>query len=256
MRLINQAKFARRRKVSRARVSQWVAEGKISLVNGKVDVAAAELALQQNLDPIKRIDYEASQETPSPRKDLYEDIGNDKPPKPFTGNILRDTMIMALTSLYEYYLEQMIPLQLNVLQGLHLRKREAKSGAVCFAFKTHDIFKEFVEGDLFKKFLQEQIGENIDSIASQHMRTREMETFPPKDFQLYHPRVILDLLKELGPDWPFTDEKKTNKKGGSHHGKRIVITGKVTEVFGTGRTEGQGCQCEDRGRGGNGRDSD
>ncbi len=50
---ISQAEFARRRNVSRARVSQWIKEGKIhggALVNGGIDEALACQQLDRNLD--------------------------------------------------------------------------------------------------------------------------------------------------------------------------------------------------------------
>jgi hypothetical protein len=206
---ISQKQFASQQRISPARVSQWIKSGIIStLSDGSIDPIEAERDLLKNRDGSKRLDWEYRMELPKKNPNL------DGPPPPFTGNYLRDVMIISIVSLYDYFLQGMVRLQLKLLRELGLTEKSAKGVALCFAFSTHDLFKSFVEKDLLKKFLLEKLGEDIDSIQSQHFGSaRRVKTFPPKDFQLYHPKVVLDILKELGPDWPFevAKKKKTTK---------------------------------------------
>jgi hypothetical protein len=222
MTAISKAEFARQQNLSRARVSQYISSGILRdsiLPSGRLDLDVAKRELASKRDALRRLEY-----------DLCADRGNstpciypgdpDGPPEPFTGNIIRDFMIMSLISLYDYFLQEMVPLQLKLLRELHVEERTAKGMAICFSFKTHDIFKNFVEKDLFKKFLSKEIGEDIDSIPVHSMRARKVKTFPPEDFKLYHPKVVLDLLKDIGPDWPFDDDHKMKKVKKGDGGKK------------------------------------
>lgn len=49
--LINQAEYARRRGVSREAVRKAVQDGRITLINGKIDPAVADIQWQQNTNP-------------------------------------------------------------------------------------------------------------------------------------------------------------------------------------------------------------
>lgn len=56
--LISQAEFGRRIGVSKQRVSVYVRDGMITLVDGKVDPVLARRQLARNLDQFRRQDYE------------------------------------------------------------------------------------------------------------------------------------------------------------------------------------------------------
>jgi hypothetical protein len=206
MRGITKKQFAAQQGVSPARVSQWVKNKIIfTLPDGSIDPVEGERDLLKNRDASKRVDWEyriKPQKHNHPRQ--------EGPPHPFTGNIARDFMIMGLIGFYDFFLQKMIPLHLTLFRDLHVEDRSAKGMAVCFAFKTHDLIKEFVEKDLFKRFFLEQTREDIDPALP--IGGKKMKTFPPKNFNIEHPKVVKDLLGELGSAWPFEDEKKVSKK--------------------------------------------
>jgi len=54
-RLLSQSQFARRQKVSRSMVNKWIREGKIFLIDGKIDPTQAEKDLYSNVDRSRRL---------------------------------------------------------------------------------------------------------------------------------------------------------------------------------------------------------
>lgn len=85
--MITQSEYARRKNVSRQRVGQWVMDGTIRLVDGKVDPDLADRQLEHNLDYGKRMDYDlrsAKLKTDRKKKDPWDDIHIDL--RPFLKN--------------------------------------------------------------------------------------------------------------------------------------------------------------------------
>ncbi len=67
MKLLTQAQYARRKNVTRARVTQWIREGRIKLVKGKIDPATADCDLEKNLDPMRKLNLKISRQKRSPK---------------------------------------------------------------------------------------------------------------------------------------------------------------------------------------------
>jgi hypothetical protein len=78
MKLISQSEYARRKGVSKQRVNQWVKEGTIRLIEGKVDPEQADEDLGNNLDHGKRMDYDLRfDRIGKKKKDIFPDIKID-----------------------------------------------------------------------------------------------------------------------------------------------------------------------------------
>lgn len=197
---VSQRKFAELEGVSRQRVNQWVAQNIISLdLNGKVDVEKAREELRRNRDENKRIDWATS----------YLTARNDghRPPAPFSGT-LRDWVIMGLAVFYPFFIEKMVPMHLELFKMLHVRERDAKGLAVCFAFAVNELTNEFIQKDVFKNFILDAAGEDIDELSDHLFRRKHRKHIRPGRLKLEHPPVISGLLKELGTSWPFKGKKK------------------------------------------------
>lgn len=191
METISQADFSRMQGVSRARVSQWIKNGTISLgFDGRIDPEKARDELQRNLDLGKRFDWETSSIAQARE-------GRDGPPHPFTGNLIRDMTITGLTFFYDYYINIMIPILLKLfMENFHADKESAQEAVICSGFKTHEIIKDFLEKDIFDKRLRSLVGIGIDQFWGEISGRKMQRTSPPKNFQMEHPEALLKLLKK------------------------------------------------------------
>jgi len=201
---VTQAEFARQEGVSRARVSQWISKRVIHLQSdGTIDPNEARAELRRNRDESRRIDYEA---WAGSRR------GEDGPPPPFTGNLVRDFGMTSLVAFYPFFIERMIPLQMGLFKELHLADKSAKAACVCFAFKVNELIHNFIRKDGLKQFFRDECGEDIDRFSSEvFFNGQRKKIYPCDDFDLEHPPIVQSHLKELGPDWPFDEGEKTAK---------------------------------------------
>ena len=190
METISQADFSRMQGVSRARVSQWIKDGTISLeLDGRIDPAKAGDELEKNLDLGKRLDWETSSIAQARE-------GRDGPPHPFTGNLVKDMTITTLTFFYEHYINIMVPILLKLfMENFHADKESAQEAVICFGFKAHEIVKNFLEKDIFDKRLRSLVGIGIDQFWGEISGRKMQRTSPPKHFRMGHPEALLKLLK-------------------------------------------------------------
>ena len=197
MKTVTQAEFGRMQGVSGARVSQWIKNKTISLEsNGRIDPDKAKGELLTNLDHAKRIDWEASYSKGGPSRHYRVEDPGDGPPPPYTGNIVRDVAITSLAIFYEYYVSIMGPIQLKLLRELcHVAKESAEDLTILFAFKSHEIIREFLERDVFDSWLKKNEGVGIDKLQGELLGKAIPKTFPPRDFSMDHPAFIVELLK-------------------------------------------------------------
>jgi len=193
---ISKSEFAERQGVSKGRVSQWLKTGVIKcLSDGSIDPEEGEYELSRNRDANKRLDYKLRIE----QKRFTHD---DSPPPPFTGS-LRDFAILGFMAFYPFYIEKMAPLLLDLLKQ-HVADKNAKGATVCFAFKVRELIDEFVGKDIFKKFLRDKTGEDLDQLSADlFYKGKRRKGCLPRRLHLKHPPIVARLLKEIGSDWPF-----------------------------------------------------
>ena len=196
MRGITKKQFAAQQKVSPARVSQWVKSGVIStLPDGSIDPIEGERDLLRNRDASKRLDWEASYPHATGKNFPVADRGDGQPP-PYTGHFIRDTVITCLGIFYDYHVSIMGPLYFKLLREVcHVSKESAEDLTILFAFKCHEIIKEFLEKDVFDQWLRKNEGVNLDKLQGELLGKAIPKTFPPRDFSMDHPAFILELLK-------------------------------------------------------------
>jgi len=201
MRGITKKQFALQQGVSSARVSQWIKSKIIStLPDGSIDPIEGERDLLKNRDASKRIDWEYRIQPQKQNHPGHSDPGPDGPPPPFTGNVFRDALLMGFPVFYKFYGDTMAPIFLKLLtEFCHVAKEEAEELTILFIFKTHEVIQEFLKKDIFEKWLNENLGEDVDNLQSFLTRGPFKSTVPPRSLPIMeHPAFILELLKRRG----------------------------------------------------------